>query len=1204
MRGFIRAAPRRCIGSSPVQQQQPNTAAAASTVEGHISLAELLPVRRPALPPPPSPEVLASRQKRLVTSQFPARAVLLEDAAKFSAASTVTSATAASLERRMARMLLLVRNPETLDLANPFAWSSVTYADVEAAIADEEAERAASLGRQASVSEPNATDDEEGKVSDVLGGEATGSSSILQELMKVTNAQARKSAGGGPQGSHAAADSLVGELSGGAAHTAHSGGAAASSAFTPDLSPPITGGLTPRAGSVLPAASPLALLWLEAAVAHLEAVVARLKRHAADDAAAPAAAPATGDADAARVAQVLSALTSIPVAPLAPALQTWMASLPRERLDALMAQLKQKRRGLALGGSSSSSVADSRVHKLEGVIAVLRGALAGKSLSRSAAQTGSSSSSSSSGVGVTTVRQLYDALRRAVGTGVPSFTPVSSAAAASAGRFRSALQAEQSRLDDAVKQGRATRAAVMAASGVEPTLAVPLAGFDVVIPSVVDLLRGDGGTLSSPVDDFRGGFDAEVSVTHRATGETLRIPLVRSSDAAAAVGGASADDVSGAAASASSRRASSSSASPVLQRLNDGHVLTALSPLARLLTPTEAVALQTLVVLSSPLMRESLSPPLPVSGVRGGGLGGAASAASEGAHPDSLAAFVDHVATHRTARRMIAAEAEASADTEAAFTSLATAVNTSSASGGDGAAAGDSRVSREHIAALKAQLDFSIEALSGYSGGGGVGQDGSGAIVAMLRTALSSLPEAVRGKLFKGDPLKTWLDRAGLSHKDLAEGALAAEARSGGVSSDGDGVLGSGGFSLSDPYALPAPLDSSAGVLAEQQQQAGASATGVMGGTHPGAASAGGLAPLGSAPVPVQYYPRLSGGTVSRLPQDMSGFNGSGDESAPSSLSPSGASSGPSTSLYEEEALGVTRPEHVISSLLCSLAAQEAAGDIEGDVKTQRLEALREEVAAVAAAAAAGTPIASSSRQQAGAATTTGGGTGTASSSRVSLTGGSGSSRSSGLSVAANHGTGRVGVRSSSLLTRALEHAAQRIAAAASTITSSSSNSVAPDGSSFALLSRPDDMTTAAADDTASSGGSSGSLIIPEIGPQRLPRHRRIRALYTENAVLARMDAAAAARRPVSELEEEDAPWDSKVYEAGPNYREDGAYGVLHERLLEAGEARDLEAMLALWFEHVKMAPQVRGDDALCFLFSVCCSALIACIALRTHSVH
>lgn len=60
-----------------------------------------------------------------------------------------------------------------------------------------------------------------------------------------------------------------------------------------------------------------------------------------------------------------------------------------------------------------------------------------------------------------------------------------------------------------------------------------------------------------------------------------------------------------------------------------------------------------------------------------------------------------------------------------------------------------------------------------------------------------------------------------------------------------------------------------------------------------------------------------------------------------------------------------------------------------------------------------------------------------------------------------------------------------------------------------------------------------------------------------------------------------DGPWDSHCYEVTGEYRNDEAYGIIHERLLEAMEAKDLNAMWLLWSEHCRMVPQNGAPDVL-----------------------
>ena len=309
-------------------------------------------------------------------------------------------------------------------------------------------------------------------------------------------------------------------------------------------------------------AGPAALgtAWLELAIGHLEAIAARLKRHAEAASKALSSSPLvslTGE-DGKHAEAVLSALTSIPSSPVAPAQAAWLAALPKDKLNSLMTHLLLRRRGLSLplstgsgGGAADVNIITPRIKALESAAGVLR-----------TARDGQFAVSGDGIKGWPTLRQLHSALTSAVGgvsggsgSGIPVFTPLRSAAAALATRFRNSLVAEQQRIDEGIAKARAMREAFLASVSSSPgssSSSGPVPRYTIQVPSVDALLTAPGYALD----------DVSVAIS----GSTV-----------------SADD--------GTVTVQLAPAHSHLRAIHGGNLPAALSPLASALTPSEHAAL-------------------------------------------------------------------------------------------------------------------------------------------------------------------------------------------------------------------------------------------------------------------------------------------------------------------------------------------------------------------------------------------------------------------------------------------------------------------------------------------------------------------------------------------------------------------------------------------------------------------------------------
>lgn len=827
------------------------SAAAAAPPPTASSGAELASLHAPLAPrgaPGVRERVLAD-----IRSEFPVRADLLAAASTHRAASAASAAASLRQDRLMAHMLLLCAEPSAGDLANPGRWAGVTYADLAASeaagatgasqfgktMSAQELADAAVARAAASAGRADDTDDAEADVLAALDGAEgkvpssgvdTGSGSggvsrkdldaVFDVLMDELGQPMPKRGSGGASSSGASASSSAPTSAAAAeAEAAASGrpvfgvpadGGEPGFDAAVDASPSVLGGYVPSPSTEV---SPLATAWLDVAVAHLDGVVARLRAHAAAAPAAVKAAGASGllpltGADATHAEAVLSALTAVPAVAVPEAAAAWLAGLPPAKLSTVMTHLLLRRRGLALplggGGSGApdASLLTARLKAVEEAAGVLRSARDGK--------LGGGSSG-----GYPTLRQLHAALEAATGSasgGVPIFTPLRSAAAAQAARFRASLAAEQARLNAAVAHGRKTRESFLPADG-GASPARPVPRFTVAVPDTASVLGAPGfapetvtvaaAGCSDPSDD--GAVTVRLAPAHAHA-----------------------------------------------RALTKGHLPSALAPLAAVLTPAEHATLTSLVVMATPALREALSHPLAVDAagnlVPPPGADGGASSSSSGsdgevtvvspapasasaATASSLADLADHLARTRNVRRALEAEAAGRAALSEALAGL------------DAASASGALPSGFDVAAWKDYVSFVLD----MSGSGVPLAEGREAVVSqMLKAALAALPPGVRSRMApSGDPILSELDKAGLTYEDAARGAGALAAARSGLTSDAEALAVAVGASFGDATGLgDLPVDSSAAVTA------GAAA--VPGGPSPLEAAGGAALPR---PVVRQYYP-------------------------------------------------------------------------------------------------------------------------------------------------------------------------------------------------------------------------------------------------------------------------------------------------------------------------------------------------------------
>ena len=1021
---------------------------------------------------------VAEAQRALIAEQLPSRAYFMAANARHEAGAAAAAAGSRSWERQMARTLLLLRAPEPVDLANPARWSRITYADIATALegashsgGSEQTDSAARGATSSGTSRPAdvSTDDGFARVAReadaVDDSAARDSARLLDQIVGVLNAAGtpQPQEGTAPSSSTAASSSsgdapptATSQSSSAAAVAAKSAGRAPNGV---DASPPVTG--------ALPATSPIALMWLQAAEAHIAQVAARLRRYATAASGVPlatASSAAFSPSDVAVANRLLAAFSSVPLQPASEADAAWLRSLAPPSLRAFMSLLLLHRRGLAVpvpttsGGGGAvlphMDLLHARLARVDAVAVALRRI-------REAATATATSNAGANPSPPPTLRSLHGALADAVGDGVPVFTVLRSAAAAAAARFNARLAAEQRRLDDAVAQARRVREGFLGADRKgEAEAASAAVGFDIV-----------GSTPSS----------SAAVVVSRATGKTVGSLALEDGDGLAA-------------------------------RLDQGHLPSALAPLAAILTPAEMAALHTLVAAATPSGIDSLPHPAP-----GGDVG---SRPSNAAVDD----VIDDVVTSKSARRLLGVEAAVSDALREALDSLALS--------GDAGAATSPLPAGFDVAGWRMYITAALEAAAAAGPSAG----GERALTSMVRAAAAALPDDLRSIAARagagGDPLRSFADRVGISYDDLDAAAADSSIAVAALAADEVDVRAAAGDSISSRDTVPLPLDASAALSSS-----------LVAGVDVIAAGGGGTTPLGGAPRPNQYYPVTQAmvapdgsvvhvPVVSRLPADFTGT--ADDGSAP----PSPAVADAADAFFDE---------------LAAAAGAAAEGDIAGALRAQRAAAAR--ARAERAAEASG-----------------GGG------------GGSASEAEDGDAPAVDDGgaAGPSGRRRALSTTETLR-LAQRASAAAERADRADAGE---NGSSFASGSA---SFIADIDRPVGAGGvpqprsMSAGLVVGERDPRRISRYGRIRRIRADTSTLELMRRGAAEGRPVAELEAEATPWTEKVVVAAEGYRaagSGGAYTLLHERLLEAADAADLEAMFALWFEHCRLTPQVRARSA------------------------
>jgi hypothetical protein len=433
----------------------------------------------------------------------------------------------------------------------------------------------------------------------------------------------------------------------------------------------------------------------------------------------------------------------------------------------------------------------------------------------------------------------------------------------------------------------------------------------------------------------------------------------------------------------------------------------------------------------------------------------------------------------------------------------------------------------------------------------------TGAVSTLLKATLDTLPSGVRARLLGGadgsDLVKGVLDDAGASEEELAHAAAAMAAHRGGLTSDLQAVLEASGAGIPDASGLARlPLDSSAGLLSGAARvEGGPAADEAAGGT--------------SLPRPIvrQYYPRTvpvyapDGVTVlrhrpvvTRLAEDLAGvgLTATGLYGRPGVNTPDAPWAG------DEADAGVL--DGLLSRSLGVLAGESAAGDIVGDMAAHRRAVARARLS----------PEDRKLLEQAEAEQ--------AAESAARTRGGSGGGGGSGAAAAAGAAGGK-GAFDAAARASQVRRAAEADDVVASDFGGGDDDAAGAAELALAEVPKPVTPATLAAHEADLASGASG--VASEPSPRVKPRGRRARRQHAATELKALIDEAASREVPPSELLDEARPWTHFGYAPAANYREPGSYTVLHERLLEAADARDLEAMFALWHEHTRMAPQVRA---------------------------
>lgn len=358
-----------------------------------------------------------------------------------------------------------------------------------------------------------------------------------------------------------------------------------------DLSPPVGGALSfvpfSRLGPVEPNSqaktefkpNPSAVFYLNATIQQLEGAVATMRAFASSIDGKEAV-PAGFDAG--KATAVVAALVSSPSATAASTLSTehsqWLASLAPEHAAELQKRILAARHA-GLNVKDAKAVVAARIQKLEAAIGIIGKAASGSLAVDGAAQAGA----------LPSLKALYSELKKAVGAGVEPFTLTTSAAAHVAGRVQDSLRAIETEVNAAAVHAQSTWAKARAAAGDAPSSArASSGGYEISIPSVADLVASSSAGASEVTS---------YTLTETASKRTFIF--------------AASDDLHKSVATSSGGKDVIMTPSEALSlRLADGHVPSMLSPLMRILTPSQWATLDTIVRAALPDITATLALPI------------------------------------------------------------------------------------------------------------------------------------------------------------------------------------------------------------------------------------------------------------------------------------------------------------------------------------------------------------------------------------------------------------------------------------------------------------------------------------------------------------------------------------------------------------------------------------------------------------------
>lgn len=543
---------------------------------------------------------------------------------------------------------------------------------------------------------------------------------------------------------------------------------------------------TPRVAA--PTTRVVATMWMNSVASYLEAAATRVASYTLP---ATAAATFAKLSSVPAVDEVLTALSTVPLKPLSAAQQQLVQSLNAEQLDAFTTALALFRRGVvtSVASPANSGSSEARAAVLRNVAAVLRSTAAAEEFP--------------------SALQLHNTL--AVAASAPSapmlqFLRTRSAAAATVARLSEFIAREEAALN-------ATLSAAGASAGAKASIATEAALTGQLPAAAAEL--GLQGALGFTDVRITAALPGVLTVTPAGEGAApVQVPV----------------DVT------------ASSLTDYMTRLAVGHIPTIVAPLARVLTPAELAAVQTLAVICAPAPSGFIAAAAATSDAATSSLVAAAAAGAAAPSGSVMQQQIESLLTSRSVRRLQAAEVDTTAQVEAAFDELSKAVSSS--------ADGSNLVQR-----LRAQLDFTKK---GLATGAFIGQEAAflGMIAAAADAAM--LTNGSSGMQLLPPMFQQLMRNAGVVPDDLSNSAAHLSMAS--LLSDAQEALRGQASASLDVLALPLDSALAQPMLAALPDLSPAAVVPLGGDV---------LSSVQSLPRVSQFYPASASATVAALPAEL-----------------------------------------------------------------------------------------------------------------------------------------------------------------------------------------------------------------------------------------------------------------------------------------------------------------------------------------------